>query len=434
MRVQQESSEVVVSICCLTFNHEKYIIQTLDSFLSQKTNFKFEILVHDDASTDHTREILVRYKNNFPDKFRLMLRRKNQYLNSKHYAIWDFFSKADGKFVALCEGDDYWCDDYKLQKQVDSLMQHKGASFSFHKTRVQAEGETSEHTILSSGFSGRNNVLKPNQMLELIKHELIHFSSFMFRSDLLYPIYRFFKKHKQIDSGDYFIRLICVVAADSIYIDDVMSVYRCNVANSWTTNTKNDVDRLIVHAYKMLKNVNALEEILHDKQHYFIEHHKREYAISLFASACKKYGDGFRDEIYEHIADTLVPLINMDDGVVVFYGAGSLFFKIKNKLNAEQSSHPCWFQVLDVSQPKHVDLVSEINYLSIEDDVFDEKTIFVITPLFRCAEIEKYIFKVFGEARKLLRVDDCFDTSDLIAFIDNHHVCGDLRQLMWSKS
>ena len=57
MRVQQESSEVVVSICCLTFNHEKYIIQTLDSFLSQKTNFKFEILVHDDASTDHTREI-----------------------------------------------------------------------------------------------------------------------------------------------------------------------------------------------------------------------------------------------------------------------------------------------------------------------------------------------------------------------------------------
>lgn len=421
--LQQASSDVLVSICCLSFNHEKYIAQTLDSFLSQKTSFKFEILVHDDASTDQTRKILLRYKKKFPDKFRLMLRRKNQYLNHRHYAIWAFFLKAKGTFVALCEGDDYWCDEYKLQKQVDSLMQHKCARFSFHRTRVQDDWKVAKCTIPSSGFDGHNNVLTPNQMMELIEYELIHFSSFMFRSDLLYPICSTFKKYNQIDTGDYFIRLICVVAGDSVFIDDTMSVYRCNVENSWTTNTKNDVDRLIVHACKMLKNVSALEEILGNNHVSFVEHHKREYALSLFTSACKKYGDCFRDDVYEYIANKLVPLIAVNDECPVFYGAGPLFNKIKNKLIAERPNHKLLFHVIDVSQPKHVDIVSGVNYLGL-DDVLDFEATFVITPLFRCAGIEKKLLERFGGVRKMLKVDDFFDASDLISFIDNHNMCG----------
>lgn len=419
--VQQAPSEVLVSICCLSFNHEKYIAQTLDSFLSQKTNFKFEILVHDDASTDQTRKILVKYKSKFPDKFRLMLRRKNQYLNHRHCAIWEFFLKAQGTFIAVCEGDDYWCDEYKLQKQVVSLMQHNGARFSFHKTRVQDDRRAEECTILSSGFDGHNNILKPSQMVELIKSELIHFSSFMFSSDLLCQIYSILKKHNQIDTGDYFIRLICIMAGDSVFIDDTMSVYRCNVDNSWTTNTKNNVDRLIIHACKMLNSVSALEDILCDNGASFIAHHKREYAISLFTSACKKYGDYFRDEIYENIANKLVPLIDMNDESHVFYGAGPLFNKIKNKLIAERLNRKLLFDVIDISQPKHVDLVSGINYLGV-DDVLDFGATFVITPLFRCAEIEKHLSEKFGEARNILRVDDYFDVSDLISFIDNHNM------------
>ena len=85
-------------------------------------------------------------------------------------------------------------------------------------------------------FDGHNNVLTPNQMMELIEYELIHFSSFMFRSDFALSNMHTFKKYNQIDTGDYFIRLICVVAGDSVFIDDTMSVYRCNVENSGRPN------------------------------------------------------------------------------------------------------------------------------------------------------------------------------------------------------
>lgn len=112
----------LVSISCITYNHEPYIVQALDGFLMQKTSFPFEVLVHDDASTDRTADIIREYEKKFPKIIKPIYQKENQY--SKGFtsvtATWNF-PRAQGKYMALCEGDDYWIDENKLQMQVDFL-------------------------------------------------------------------------------------------------------------------------------------------------------------------------------------------------------------------------------------------------------------------------------------------------------------------------
>lgn len=118
------SDEVLVSILCITYNQEKYIRQCLDGFMMQKTNFKFEVLIHDDASTDGTADIIREYEQKYPDIIRPIYQTENQW--SKGIPVNSTFNypRVTGKYVAMCEGDDYWTDQYKLQKQVDFLEKH----------------------------------------------------------------------------------------------------------------------------------------------------------------------------------------------------------------------------------------------------------------------------------------------------------------------
>ena len=119
-----KNSGIMVSVVCDVYNHEPYLRQCLDGFVIQKTNFKIEVLVHDDASTDKSAEIIMEYTNKYPDIFKPILQQENQY--SRGVGIWKTyqFPRVAGKYVAICEGDDYWTDPYKLQKQVDFLESH----------------------------------------------------------------------------------------------------------------------------------------------------------------------------------------------------------------------------------------------------------------------------------------------------------------------
>lgn len=119
------AGEILVSICSTTYNHAPYIRQCLDGFLMQQVNFKYEILIHDDASTDGTDEIIKEYAAKYPDIIKPLYEEVNQYStdNPKGMAYWNF-SRAKGKYIAMCEGDDYWTDPLKLQKQVDFLERH----------------------------------------------------------------------------------------------------------------------------------------------------------------------------------------------------------------------------------------------------------------------------------------------------------------------
>lgn len=112
----------LVSICCITYNHAPYIRECLDGFMMQKTNFPIEIIINDDASTDGTTDIIKEYEAQHPDIIKPVYQVENQYSKGVRGMFPKFcFPRAQGKYIALCEGDDYWTDPLKLQKQVDFL-------------------------------------------------------------------------------------------------------------------------------------------------------------------------------------------------------------------------------------------------------------------------------------------------------------------------
>ncbi len=133
----------IVSVCCLVYNHEPFLRECFEGFVMQQTTFPIEILVHDDASTDHSADIIREYTAKYPDLFKPIYQTENQY--SKGVDVLSInIKRAQGKYIAVCEGDDYWTDPLKLQKQVDFLEVNLDFSLCFHSRDV-IKNEVMEH-------------------------------------------------------------------------------------------------------------------------------------------------------------------------------------------------------------------------------------------------------------------------------------------------
>lgn len=124
-------SHMVTVVCC-TYNHENYIEQTLKGFLMQKTNFPVQYIIRDDASTDKTADVIRKYEAQYPGVFTAIYNKENQYYKEVPYFSTKVMNSTDSKYVALCEGDDYWCDENKLQKQVDAMESDESITLCLH--------------------------------------------------------------------------------------------------------------------------------------------------------------------------------------------------------------------------------------------------------------------------------------------------------------
>lgn len=149
-------SNPLVSICCITYNHESYLRQTLDGFLMQKTTFPVEIVLAEDCSTDGTRKICEEYAAKYPEKIHYIHRDHNVGYNENEY---EAMCAAKGKYIAYCEGDDYWTDSLKLQKQVDFLESHTDYSVCWHRCKhrnkdMQKEWDDACARIIPNGAEG----------------------------------------------------------------------------------------------------------------------------------------------------------------------------------------------------------------------------------------------------------------------------------------
>ena len=129
-QMSNDKSNILVSIVCITYNHEPYLRDALDSFLMQKTNFPIEIILAEDCSTDGTRKICEEYATKYPETIKYIYRDQNVGYNENEY---EAMSAASGKYIAYCEGDDYWTDPLKLQKQVDFLETHPDYAVCWHR-------------------------------------------------------------------------------------------------------------------------------------------------------------------------------------------------------------------------------------------------------------------------------------------------------------
>ncbi|MBK3869706.1 glycosyltransferase [Pseudomonas stutzeri] len=124
-------TEPLLSIVCLTYNHAPFIRKTLESFLQQETDFPFEVIVHDDASTDTTAAIIADYAARYPAIIKPIYQTQNQFSLGVPFST-RLFARSAGKYIAYCEGDDYWTDPHKLQLQVDFLEQHRDYVMTYH--------------------------------------------------------------------------------------------------------------------------------------------------------------------------------------------------------------------------------------------------------------------------------------------------------------
>lgn len=152
--MQSNDSKPIVSICCLSYNHAPYIRQCLDGFMMQKTTFPFEVLIHDDASTDGTQAIIREYESKYPDIVKPIYQKENQYSKGIKVSAVYQYPRVRGKYVAMCEGDDFWIDSLKLQKQVDFL--ENNLDYVLVYTGAYKVNYKSELVVRNSlrGFSG----------------------------------------------------------------------------------------------------------------------------------------------------------------------------------------------------------------------------------------------------------------------------------------
>ena len=140
-------SEVKVQVICVTYNQKDYIREALDSFLMQKTNFKFEVLVGDDCSTDGTTEIVAEYAEKYPDIIKHVRREPNMGCLAN---FMDLCERADAKYVAFCDGDDYWTNENKLQKQYDFMEENIEYNVCAHLTKVDADPDDASYNWFKS--------------------------------------------------------------------------------------------------------------------------------------------------------------------------------------------------------------------------------------------------------------------------------------------
>ncbi len=290
--------EYKVSIICAVFNHEKYLRQAFDSFLSQKTDFKYEIVVTDDASTDTSRAIIREYAEKYPDIFAPIYFDKNMYQQRIPVVPLYAIPAARGEYLAFCEGDDYWTDPEKLQLQADWLDAHPDYSACVHNT-MNYYCDTGTEQPYAARYSGDCDLGFADVVHGV--GGVFHTSAVMARAELFRDMPEFCMVSERHGVGDHPRALLFAMRGKIRYIDRFMSVYRNNsTPTAWTSRLRENaflVDRL-TGAVEMYRA--ALPCVSGDERK-LLEHTLHEYEWELM-QARGDYADMKRG-VYKEITE-----------------------------------------------------------------------------------------------------------------------------------
>lgn len=278
----------VVSICCLTYNHQNTLSQAIDSFLNQITNFQIEIIIHDDASIDGTIDIILNYKKRFPDLINAIIQSENQYSKGKKPYFAYLLPEASGKYIANCEGDDYWIDPFKLQKQVDFLEANSNYVIHSGKAKVLVQNELNE--IIGNPLSKNTYDIADF----LTKNNLIT-CTVLFRNTTVIEA-----AFKNIMFGDWmlYVQLLSKKPGNLAYVsNDLYSVYRMHeggVTQSLIDPYKNDKVHLRqIIAIKRFLKVNYRNEDIIQINYYCLNLFKHYFIIRDYKNCFKIFLHNF---------------------------------------------------------------------------------------------------------------------------------------------
>lgn len=232
-----QDDEPLVSVCCITYNHERYIEDALEGFLIQRTEFPFEILIHDDASTDRTADIVREYEARYPKLIRTIFQTENQYSKGRTKVNFEFnFPRAKGEYLALCEGDDFWVDHLKLEKQVDYMRAHPAYSVCGHWVEIVDE---KGHKLVPTRFMG-SQFPSDFSISHVLANMGIHVNSFLFRRSCLLdyvPRNPGFERFRKAPGGDDPLMWILLSCGKGHCIPVSMSKYRVHEGGVWNSKS-----------------------------------------------------------------------------------------------------------------------------------------------------------------------------------------------------
>lgn len=269
--------KTMVSILCATYNHRQYIRKAIESFLAQKADFAFEVIVHDDASTDGTTEIVRELQSQYPKIIHAILQTENQY--SRGVSIMDIMLKAAcGKYVAFCEGDDYWISPHKLQTQVRYMEEHPDCALCVHAAVfVDAEGK-------NTGMQKRYEQDRVVAMQDIFTYGggLAATASYLCPAVLRkQPMPEFFTCNPQ--TGDTPLQLYLATQGYVWYMAEPMACHRRGHAGSWCTRTLLQGDREVRMKFHQsyILMYRSFDQFTNQRWHDAVEDKIREIQLNI---------------------------------------------------------------------------------------------------------------------------------------------------------
>lgn len=233
-----------LSVCMVTYNHEKYIKQAIESVLMQKTDFDYEVVIGEDCSTDNTRKILSQYQMRYSNRIKVINNNKNAG-PAKNFIRT--INSCKGKYIAYLEGDDYWTDPYKLQKQVDLLDSNPAYSMCFHTTQAFHEANHKKAYFIPS----QNRKKREYVVEDILAYNFIASCSVMYRNDFFEKLPTWFDMLK---IGDWPLHILYAMHGSIGYTDEVMAKYRIHDCSNFSSKT-------LIHNF--LAIINTLKQLNH---------------------------------------------------------------------------------------------------------------------------------------------------------------------------
>ena len=243
----------LVSVWMITYNHERYIRQALDGILMQEVDFSYEIVIGEDKSTDRTREIVCEYQRKHPAKIRLRLSRENLYSQGLKPGAAVLYA-CRGKYIAMCEGDDYWTDPQKLQKQVTWMEDHLEASFCFHSCRledVSSAGDESNHDgrCRSIGATEQNYF---EDSRALVMWCIVPTVSAVLRKSMLPDLGGAWRA---LPVGDWPLFFYLGMQGPFGRLPEMMAVYRRHGGGVWSSRSLQQQKNVILDTYRFIRGL-----------------------------------------------------------------------------------------------------------------------------------------------------------------------------------